>query len=106
MKTLIIHKPLLNKLYENEVTLRKQNLPLKCFKPLEMQIYFEESFISYNTFDICFVGQRAVKLLAVKFGVLKKKSAALAIPPKACASAFGPGSGTPGVKSFSKFDGQ
>ena len=39
------------------------------------------------------VGQRAAKLLAVKVGVLKKKSAASAIPPKVCASAFGPVSG-------------
>ena len=38
------------------------------------------------------VGQRAAKLLAVKVGVLKKKSAASAITPKMCASAFGPGS--------------
>ena len=44
------------------------------------------------------------KLLAVKVGVLKKKSAASAIPPKVCASAFGPGSSTPGVKSFTNFE--
>ena len=52
------------------------------------------------------VGQKAAKLLAVKFGVLKKKSAASAIPPKVCASAFGPGSSTSSVKSFSKFVSQ
>ena len=52
------------------------------------------------------VGQRAAKLLAVKVGLLKKKSAASAIPPKVCASAFGPGSSTPGVQSFSKIDSQ
>ena len=45
-------------------------------------------------------------ILAVKVLVLKKKSAASAIPPKVCASAFGPGSRTPGVESFSKFDSQ
>ena len=56
------------------------------------------------TFNKGSVGKRAAKLLAVKFGVLKKKSAASAIPPKVCASAFGPGSSTPGVESFSKFD--
>ena len=50
------------------------------------------------------VGQRATKLLAVKVGVLKKKSAASAIPPKVCASAFSPSSSTPGVESFSTFD--
>ena len=51
-----------------------------------------------------FVGQRAAKLLAVKFGVLKKKSAATAISAEVNASAFGPGWSPPGVKSFSKFD--
>ena len=46
------------------------------------------------------------KLLAVKVGVLNKKFAALAIPAEVCASAsaFGPGSSLPGIKSFSKFD--
>ena len=52
------------------------------------------------------VDQRAAKLLTVKVGVLKKKSAASAIPPKVCASAFGPGSSTSGVESFLKFDNQ
>ena len=46
------------------------------------------------------------KLLAFKIGVLKKKSAASAIPPELCAIAIGPGSSWPGVESFSKFDGQ
>ena len=50
------------------------------------------------------VDQRAAKLLAFKVGVLKKKSAALAIPPKLCAIAFGPGSIPGELKSFSKFD--
>ena len=35
------------------------------------------------------VGQRATKLLAIKVGVLKKKSASSAIPAKLCAIAFG-----------------
>ena len=52
------------------------------------------------------VGQRAAKLLAVKVGVLEKKSAASAIPAKACAIAFGPGLNPGKVESFSKFDGQ
>ena len=46
------------------------------------------------------------KLLAVKIGVLKKKSAASAIPADLCTSAFGPGSNPGAVKSFSKFDSQ
>ena len=50
------------------------------------------------------VDQRAAKLPAVKFGVLKEKSAALAIPPVLCAIAFGPGSMPGPLKSFSKFD--
>ena len=50
------------------------------------------------------VGQRASKLLAVKVGGLKKKSAASAIPADLCASAFGPGSNPGAVESFSKFD--
>ena len=52
------------------------------------------------------VGQLAAKLLAVKVEVLKKKSATSAIPAKVCASAIGPGSRAPGVKSLSKFGGQ
>ena len=50
------------------------------------------------------VGQRALKLLAVKVGGLKKKSAASAIPADLCASAFGPGSIPGRGQSFSKFD--
>ena len=52
------------------------------------------------------IGQRAAKLLAVNVGILKKKSATLAIPAEVCASAISPGLRPPGVKSFSKFDGQ
>ena len=51
------------------------------------------------------VGQSASKLLAVKVGGLKKKSAALAIPADLCARAFGTCSTPLRVKSFSKFDG-
>ena len=48
----------------------------------------------------------AAKLLVVKVRVLKKKSAALAIPAKVCARAFSQDSSPPGVESFSKFDSQ
>ena len=51
------------------------------------------------------VDQRAAKLLAFKVGVLKKKSAALAITAEVCVSTFGPDLSLPGVKSFSEFDG-
>ena len=61
-------------------------------------------FRSFNAENLGSVGQRALKLLAVKVGVLKKKSAASVIPAKLCASAFGTGSSTPGVESFSKID--
>ena len=63
-------------------------------------------FRSFNAENFGSVGQRATKLLAVKFGVLKKKSAALAIPAEVCASTFGPGSIPGKVESFSKFEGQ
>ena len=44
-------------------------------------------FRFFNAENFGSVGQRTAKLLAVKVGVLKKKSAALAIPPELCASA-------------------
>ena len=44
------------------------------------------------------VGQRALKLLAVKVGGLKKKSAIRLEP-------VGLGSNLPGVESFSKYNG-
>ena len=47
-----------------------------------------------------------MKSLPFKVGGLKKKSAALAITIKVCASVFGLGSSLPGFESFSKFDGQ
>ena len=71
-----------------------------------MFLYFGKGIRSFHARNIGFVGQRAAKLLAVKVGVLKKKSAALAIPPKVCASPFCPGSGRTGSESFSKFEGQ
>ena len=33
--------PLVNKHYQNEVTMTGQNLPLKCCKPLEILAHFE-----------------------------------------------------------------
>ena len=53
-------------------------------------------FRSLNAENFGSVGQRAAKLLAVKVGLLKKKSAASAIPAEVCASAISPGSRTPG----------
>ena len=68
--------------------------------------HFEKGFRSINARNLGSIGQRAAKLLAVKVGVLKKKSAASAIPANACAIAFGPGSNPGAVESFSKFDSQ
>ena len=45
---------------------------------------FEKMFRSLNATNFGSVGQRALKLLAVKIGVLKKKFAALAIPARIC----------------------
>ena len=66
--------------------------------------HFDKRFRSFNARNFKSVGQRAAKLLAVKVRVLKKKSAASAIPADLCASAFGPGSNLGAVESFSKFD--
>ena len=41
---------LINKPYENEVILKEENLPLLCYQPLEMLIYFEKSSTSFHTF--------------------------------------------------------
>ena len=58
------------------------------------------------TGNIGSLGQRAARLLAVKFGGLKKKSVTSSITAEVCASSFGPGSSPPRFKSFSKFNGQ
>ena len=63
---------LLNKPYVNEGILRGQNLHVKCCRPLEMLINFEEGFRSFYTLNIRSVGQRAAKLLAFKGGDHKK----------------------------------
>ena len=67
-------------------------------------IHCKKKIRSFNAKNFGSVGQRAAKLLAVNVGVLKNNSAASAIPPKVCASAFGPDLSTPVVKPFSKFD--
>ena len=55
-------------------------------------IYFGKGFRSFYTGNIGSVGQRAAKLLIVKVGGFKKKSAALAITAEVCASAWHAGS--------------
>ena len=56
-------------------------------------------FRSFDAKNVGSVVQRTTKLLAVKVGLLKKKSAASAIPGNMCASAFGPGSNPGAVES-------
>ena len=48
--------------------------------------HFEKRFRSFNAKNVGSVGQRVAKLLAVNVGVLKKKSAILAIPAEVCTS--------------------
>ena len=64
-------------------------------------VCFFKRFRSFNAKNLRSVGQRAAKLLAFKVGLLKKKSAALAIPAEVCGSAFGLSSSLPKVKSSS-----
>ena len=98
------YKRLLHKPYVNEVYLTGQNPNSKCCQYLEIQYTVRKKSRSFNAKNFGSVGQRAAKLLAVKFGVLKKKSATLAIPAEVFASACCPGLNTRGVESFSKFD--
>ena len=71
---------LLNMPYVNRVNLREQNLSLKCCNSLEILIYFGKGFRSFHTVNMGSVGQRAVKLLAVKVGG-QKKSLLLGLGP-------------------------
>ena len=69
---------------------------------LSFLICFFKKFRFFNSENISSVNQKASssKLLAVKVGDHKKKSADLAITAEACASVIGPGSSGTGVKSF------
>jgi len=66
--------------------------------------HFEKWYSSFNSKNFVSVCQGTAKLLAVKVGVLKKKSATSAIPAKVYASAFGPGSSMPWVEPFLNFE--
>ena len=63
---------------------------------------FFKKFRRLNAENLGSVGQKVAKLLAVKVGGLKKKSATQAPAPL---EPIGPHSRTPGVESFSNFDG-
>ena len=56
---------IVNKHYQNEVTLRGPNLSLKCFQPFEVLIYVKRGFTSCHTYNVGSVGQRAAKLPSV-----------------------------------------
>ena len=64
---------LLNKPYENEVTLRGQNLSLKCYQPLQLLVYFGKGFRYFHRGNIGSLCQRATNSLAVKDGDSKEK---------------------------------
>ena len=49
---------LLNKPYENEVTLRGQNMSLKYYQPLKFMFFFEKGFRSFNAESLGSLGQR------------------------------------------------
>ena len=69
---------------------------------LQASLSFDTILKGFRTFiakNLGFVGQRAAKLLAVKVGDLKKKSAEVS------SSAFGVSLSPPRFDSFSKFDG-
>ena len=80
-----VYKCSLNKHYEKEVTLRGQTHLWKGTR-------------SFNAENMKSKFQWAAKVLAVKVGVFKKKSATSAIPAEECASAISQGSRAPGVK--------
>ena len=88
---------LLNKPYENEVTLTGQNPPLKYCQQLEIQYTVRKKSRSFNAKNFRSTGQRTAKLLDVKVGVLKKS-----LPSGPCPSQ----TIRPGCESFSKFEGQ
>ena len=48
---------LLNKPYENEVNLRRQNISLKFYQPLKLMLYFGKGFRSFHISNIGSVGQ-------------------------------------------------
>ena len=81
--------------------MREKNISLKCCYSLKLLIHFWKGFRFFHPGIVGFVGQRASKLLAVKDGALKNKSATLAIIADMSASMSGQGSSLPGFESFS-----
>ena len=76
--------------YVSKVILRVQIKSLKCCQSLEILIFVGKGFRYFHTGNIGCVGQRAAKLLAVKVGGLKKKSASRPRPQSASLLGFEP----------------
>ena len=81
---------LINKLNENEIILREQNIFLKCCQPFELLIHLWKGLSSFHICNKGSLGQGAAKLLGIKDGGFKRKSAALAITAEVCASVSAP----------------
>ena len=63
---IFVNARLLNKSYENEVTLREQDICWKCCQPLELLTYIKRGFRYFHTGNKVSVGQRAAKLPYIK----------------------------------------
>ena len=81
--------------------MREQSISLGGCQPLEFLTYLRKGFRSLHKGNIDAVCQRAAKLPAVKYGVLRKKSD---ITAEVYASVFGLGSSLSRFNSFSKLD--
>ena len=57
---------LLKKHYENKVTLRGKNMPLKYCKPPELLMYIEKGFRFLHAFSKRYLDQRTERLLSIK----------------------------------------
>ena len=57
---------LLSKTYENEVTLIRQKIHLKCCQHAELLMFIERGFRFFHIINIGWVYQRAAKLPSVK----------------------------------------
>ena len=82
--------------------MREKNITLKRCQPFELLIHLWKGLSSFHICNKGSLGQGAAKLLGIKDGGFKRKSAALAITAEVCSSAFC--LGPPGFESFSKID--
>ena len=90
----ITYVRLLNNPYENEVTLREQKIPLKCWQPLGFMYTFRNISIFYCCkYEVC-------RSKGFKVRGRKKKSTTPAITAEMCASTYGPDLTPPRSESF------